>query len=231
MRNVLTLLLIAAGQVVLAFLYPRLTWLLLWSGGSFAAVAAAYGLQNPRVFGKRLDGTMTPLPCLLLLPYLLLTWLLWYAQTRLSREAAWNEIVPGLRLGGRISAEQMPPGVTLVVDLTSEFGEPRGLRQGRSYHCLPALDNAAPEREAFCDVVRQVSGWEGGVYVHCALGHGRSALVVAAVVMARGLAATPEEAVALVRQARPGVRLNRGQRAFLEGRQVHPPQEPPAEPR
>ena len=226
MRNALTLLLIAAGQVVLAFLYPKLGWLLLWSGGSFAAVAVAYALRKPHVFGKKPDGTMAPSPCLLLLPYLLLTWLLWYAQTRLSSEAACDEIVPGLWLGRRISAEQMPPGVTLVVDLTSEFGEPRGLRQGRSYLCLPALDNAAPEREAFCDVVRQVSGWEGGVYVHCALGHGRSALVVAAVVMARGLAATPDEAAALVRRARPGVRLNRAQKAFLEGWQ-----EPPADPR
>ena len=217
MRNALTLLLIAAGQVVLAFLYPRLAWLLLWSGGSFATVAVAYALRKPRVFGKRIDGTLAPLPCLLLLPYLLLTWLLWYAQTRLSSEGAWNEVMPGLWLGRRITAEQMPPGVTLVVDMTSEFGEPRSVRQGRSYLCLPALDNAAPEQEALRDAVQQVAGWEGGVYVHCALGHGRSALVVAAVVMARGSAATPAEALALVRKARPGVKLNRAQRAFLKG--------------
>lgn len=216
MQNALTLLLIAAGQVVLAFLYSSLCGLLLWSGGSFLAVAAAYALQKPRVFGKRSDGTMAPLPCLLLLPYLGLTWLLWYGQTRFSREAAWDEVVPGLWLGRRVSAEQMPFGVMLVVDLTSEFGEPRSVRQGRHYLCLPALDDAAPEREAFQDAVQKVSGWEGGVYVHCALGHGRSALVVAAVVMARGLAATPMEALALLHRVRPGVRLNQAQKALLQ---------------
>ena len=216
MRNALTLLMIAAGLVVLAFLYPSLRGLLLWSGGSFATVAAAYALQKPCVFGKRSDGTMAPLPSLLLLPYLLLTWLLWYGQTRLSREAAWDEVAPGLWLGRRISAERMPRGVTLIVDLTSEFSEPRSVREGRHYLCLPALDNAAPERGAFQDAVRQVSGWEGGVYVHCALGHGRSALVVAAVMMARGLAATPVEALALLHRARPGVSLSWEQRAFLE---------------
>lgn len=190
--------------------------MLLWSGGSFAAVAVAYALQKPRVFGKRNDGAMAPLPRLLLLPYLLLAWLIWYGQTRLSSEAACNEVAPGLWLGRRISAAQMPPGVTLVVDLTSEFGKPRPVRQGREYVCLSALDNATPELEAFRSAVRRVSEREGGVYVHCALGHGRSALVATAVVMERGLATTPEEALALVRRARPGVRLNQAQRAFLE---------------
>ena len=218
MRNALTLLLIAGGLTVLALLYPGLRWMLLWSGGSFFAVAAAYALRRPGVFGKKPDGTMAPLPCLLLLPYLLLTWLLWYGQTRLSREASWDEVAPGLWLGRRVSTK-VPLGVTLVVDLTCEFEELRTLRQGREYLCLPTLDNAAPERGTFREVVQRVADWEGGVYVHCALGHGRSALVVAAVLMVRGLAESPEEALALVRRARPGVRLNRAQWEFLKGGQ------------
>ena len=53
MRNALTFLVIAAGMVVLAVLYPGARWLLLWTGGNFAVVAAAYRWHAPQVFGKR----------------------------------------------------------------------------------------------------------------------------------------------------------------------------------
>lgn len=215
MRNTLTLLLIGAGQGALAALYPRAAWLLLWSGGSFCVVAAAYAFQKPRVLGKRLDGTMAWGMCVLLLPYLLLTWLLWYVQTRFSREPVCDEVGPGLWLGRRATAAELPLGITLVVDLTSEFPKPRGLRANVTYLCLPALDNAAPERERFAEIVHNIAEWEGEAYVHCALGHGRSALVAAAVLMARGLTHSPERALGMIKQVRPGVRLNRTQQAFL----------------
>lgn len=216
MRNALLLLLIGAGQLALAALHPRGAWILIWSGLSFCAVAAAYARQRPRVFGKRMDGTMAWGPCASLLPFLLLTWLLWYCQTRLSREAVCNEVAPGLWLGRRVGLKELPPGVTLIVDLTSEFGEPQAVRAGRAYLCLPTLDNAAPAPEAFRDAVREAAACTGAVYVHCALGHGRSALAAAAVLMACGLAVTPEEALVRVKQARPGVRLNRDQWEFLK---------------
>lgn len=197
-------------------LYPHASWLLAGSGLSFCVVAAAYALQKPRVFGKRRDGTLGWGPCVLLLPYLLLTWLLWFCQTRFSRETVCNEVAPGLWLGRREAVTELPPDVTLIVDLTSEFSEPRAVRTGRAYLCLPTLDNAAPDPEAFAGVVRKVAAWDGEVYVHCALGHGRSALVAAAVLIARGLTGSPEAAFARVEQARPGVRLNRSQWAFLK---------------
>jgi protein-tyrosine phosphatase len=103
-----------------------------------------------------------------------------------------------------------------VIDLTSEFSEPRAVRTGCAYLCLPTLDNAAPDPEVFREAVQKAAVWESPVYLHCALGHGRSALVAAAVLRKRGLADSPEEAFAQVQQARPGVRLNRGQWAFLK---------------
>ena len=216
MRNALLLLSIGAGQIALAALYPRAAWVLVWSGLSFCSVALAYVRQKPRVFGKQLDGTLAWGPCVLLLPYLLLTWLLWYCQTLFSHEAVCNEVAPGLWLGRRVSVEELPPDITLVIDLTSEFGEPHALRTGREYLCLPTLDNAAPDPEAFRDAVRRAAAWDGAVYVHCALGHGRSALVTAAILVARGFAAGLAEAFARVKSARLGVNLNRSQWAFLK---------------
>ena len=216
MRNALLLLLIGAGQIALAALYPRAAWLLAWSGLSFCAVAVASVRQRPRVFGKRMGGVMAWGPCALLLPFLLLAWLLWYCQTRFSREAACDEVGPGLWIGRRVDTEDLPPGVTLIVDLTSEFGEAQAVRVGRAYLCLPTQDNAVPTPEAFKDAVKMAAACEGVVYIHCALGHGRSALMVSAVLLARGAAASPEEALARVKQARPGVSLNREQWEFLK---------------
>ena len=201
MRNALLLLLIGVGQVALVALYPRAAWLLAWSCLSFCAVAVAYALQQPRI---------------LLLPFLLLTWLLWYCQTRFSREAACNEVAPGLWTRRRVGAKELLPGVPLIVALTSEFDEPQAVRAGHSYLCLPMLDNAAPAPEAFRNAVKESAAHKGMVYIHCALGHGRSALLAAAVLMVRGVAAGPEEALAQVKWARPAVRLNREQWEFLK---------------
>ena len=216
MRDALALLLIGAGQLALVALHPRAAWILIWSGLSFCAVAAAYALQRPCVFGKRMDGTMAWGPCASLLPFLLLTWLLWYCQTCFSREAVCDEVAPGLWLGRRAGLEELPPDITLIVDLTSEFCEAQAVRAGRAYLCLPTLDNAASAPEAFRNAVREIVSYGGAVYIHCALGHGRSALVAAAVLMARGLAFDPEDALARVKQARPGDRLSRDQWEFLK---------------
>ena len=106
MRNALTLLLVGVGLGALAALYPHAAWALVWSGLGFGVVAAAYALQKPGVFGKRGDGTLAWGPGVLLLPYLLLTWLLWYCQTRFSREAVRDEVAPGLWLGRRAALKE-----------------------------------------------------------------------------------------------------------------------------
>jgi protein-tyrosine phosphatase len=103
----------------------------------------------------------------------------------------------------------------LVVDLTAEFPELRAVRLGRNYLCLPILDGAAPDCEAFTKVVRQVADWPGVVYIHCASGHGRSALLSASVLIMRGWVTSPADALAMVRAARPSVRLSSEQRALL----------------
>lgn len=65
------------------------------------------------------------------------------------------------------------------------------------------------------ELVRKVARWQGGVYIHCASGHGRSATVAAAVLMVRGLAADAKAAENLMKRVRPGIRLSLGQRRLL----------------
>jgi protein-tyrosine phosphatase len=206
----------SAYLIVLAAYLGGLAWLLLWPALSFLLIAAAYAGLGPGVCGKRPDGGLAWWAVLLLFHYLLLTWGVWHLQRLLSREPACNEVVPGLWVGRRPLARELPPGTDLVVDLTSEFPEPRGVVVGRSYVCLPTLDALAPPVAQMRELVKQVAAWPGTALVHCAAGHGRSALVAAAVLLARGLAADPKEAQQLVRKARPGVSLNRPQRRLLE---------------
>src|SRR5919204_3009915 len=212
MKYAIVFLLLGLYLLALGVIVGGWALLLIWPGVSFALLGAAYAGLGPRVYGKGEDGRMAWWSVLLLLPYLLLTWAVWHVQRLLSREDRCNEVAPGLWLGRRAFARELPPGVDLVVDLTTEFPAPRGVRTGRTYLCLPTLDAVAPDEKALRGLTARVAAWPGVVYVHCALGHGRSATAVAAVLLARGLAADVKQAEAMLRQARPRVRLNAPQR-------------------
>ena len=55
------------------------------------------------------------------------------------------------------------------------------------------------------------------VYVHCAVGHSRSAMFAMALMIRRGLAADRKEAERIAQAARPTIHLNRRQARFLDG--------------
>jgi protein-tyrosine phosphatase len=188
---------------------------LLWSGISLALVGLAYVVRSPRVFGKREDGSIAWSATVLLLPFLLVQWVTWRVYTLLSREPAWHEIEPGLWLGRRASRRELPKGVEVVVDLTEAFPKPRGY-DGLDYVALPTLDACPPPREATVALVRRLASCERGLYIHCAQGHGRSALLVALLLVARGEVHGLEEAMAQLKAMRPGAGLSRAQRAFAE---------------
>jgi protein-tyrosine phosphatase len=190
-------------------------WLLLWPAFSFLWVAGAYAGLGARLLGKRPNGQMAWWSLPLLFPYLLLTWGLWHLHRLTSSEDPWNEVAPGIFLGRRPLPGELPAGVTLIIDLTAEFSEPRAVRMGRTVICLPVLDAHVPRVAELWALIERVANHPGPVYLHCALGHGRSALAACALLIARGLARDAEEAESLVRKARPAARLNRVQRSLL----------------
>ena len=191
-------------------------WLLLWPAVSFMLIGGAYAGLGPRVCGKRPDGRMAWWAVFLLLPYLLTTWIGWHAIRRLSREACCDEVAPGVWVGRRPLPGDLPPDATLIVDLTAEFPSRRAVRHGRTYLCVPTLDATAPEETALRAAVETAAKWPGPVYIHCALGHARSATTAAAVLIRRGLAADATEAVVIMQQARPRIRLEKSQERLLE---------------
>ena len=180
-----------------------LRWLALWTAGSCFAVAFAYATNRPGVFGKR-AGRLAPLRALLLLPYLAAFHVACALMRLLRRAPSWEEVAPGIYVGGRVNPDDLPPGLELIVDLTCEFSEPGPVRSHPGYRCLPVLDGAVPpDEEAFLGLLEEACGASGGVLFHCESGIGRAPTAAALAILAREIASDPASALELVRKGRP----------------------------
>ncbi|QIZ69587.1 dual specificity protein phosphatase family protein [Oxynema aestuarii] len=191
-------------------------WLFLWPAVSFWLVAAAYAGLGYRVFGKQDNGRLAIWALMLMLPYLLVRWGIWHLEHRILKEDCYNEVAPGIFLGRRAFARELPQDINLIVDLTAEFPVLKEVIEGKSYVCLPTLDASVPSEAEFQKLVEQLVDWEGNIYLHCAIGHGRSATVAGALLIARGLADNAREAEEMLKTARPWVNLSQSQKGLLQ---------------
>jgi protein-tyrosine phosphatase len=189
---------------------------------SFLLVAGAYFGAGPQLLFKRADGRRFAWAWFVHWPYFALTAFSYRLALVLAREAAYVRVAPNVFLGRRLTVREARWGVAegwvAVLDLVAEMREVHPLRELAHYRSLPVLDATAMPPEQLRDAVEWVKlrAATGAVYVHCAMGHGRSALVVAAYLLAVGLATDPKAALKHLRELRPGVRLNRAQRKVLE---------------
>lgn len=202
----------------------------------FLLLAIAYAGLGPRVFIKRPDGRLHPLSWLLFAPYHLIKGVVVRVVGWIGGFDAYAEVAPNLYLGrllsNRESREAQPDGWAGVIDLASEFAAISELRKSKSYLSIPVLDGTAPSLVQ----LEQAVAWlqqtlpRGPVYVHCALGRSRSAAVVIAYLLATQKVDSVEAGEALLRDIRPGVRLNSQQvevvrqfQAKLVGEKESPP--------
>jgi hypothetical protein len=222
--------LLAAGAATLAWVLRPWGLPLAWPAAALIAVAAAYAGLGPAVFGKA-GGRVPALRLLLFAPYLAgqAAVSAWYHR----RMARWSGVAPGVHLGRRLGVEEaevaVRSGVRAVLDLTAETSETAPLRRLR-YACVPLLDLTLPTPAQLDLAVAfiRAARTRGAVYVHCKLGYARGATVVAAYLLADGLAASPEAAVACVAAARPGVVLGPEVTALLRAWQADGPAAGPA---
>ena len=189
--------------------------LLAWPAISFGVIGLAYLFVGPRVFGKRSDGSMAFASVVILLPYLLYLWVVWHIVRLISREPAYDTLADDVLIGRRLLSSEFPVGTQTVVDLTSEFPEPLALRSVSNYIAAPMLDAASLPAQSLVDLACQIATAETPVYIHCAQGHGRTGLIAALVLLARGDADTPDEAIEMIQSTRPLVGLNGVQRVAL----------------
>ena len=198
-----------------AFRLPGPSWILLWASVSFLLVGFAYLGLGPRVFGKRADGTMAVWSIIPLLPYLLCVWVIWRLWRLTWRREPYQELTAGIIIGRRLFPSEYPERVDCVLDLTCEFPEFKAVRRTWDYRCFPILDGCVPKSSDLVALIGRLDDVPGTLYVHCAEGHGRTGLVAAAILLARGLATEPDEAIRMVRARRPGVKLKKRQREMV----------------
>jgi protein phosphatase len=182
--------------------------MLLWPAISLGVVALAYVSLGPGIFRKA-DGGLDIATRFVLGPYLAGAWLTFPSYRR--RASAWTTVTNNLIVGRRVSEREakqlIGEGVTAVLDLTAECAAPRSFKR-LAYTNVPVLDLTVPTMRQFRAGVAFIRAHvKGGrrVYVHCALGYSRSASIVAAYLLAEGLANTAADAVAIVRAARPQI--------------------------
>ncbi len=214
---------LAAFAALAAVLAPW--WVLRGTGTAVALslllVAVAYFGAGPRLLFKRTSGRRVAWAWLVHWPYFALTAFSYRLSLLLSREAAYVGAAPNVYLGRRLTAseaKQATEGWVTVLDLAAELPELRPMSDVPNYRSLPVLDATAMPLPHLREAVEWVKqhATTGPVYVHCALGHGRSALVVAAYLLAVGLAPDPKAAQKQLRELRPGVRLHRSQKRLLD---------------
>jgi hypothetical protein len=186
------------GRWALLFGWPALACLL---------VGLAYLGFGPKIFRKT-DGRLPLSSRFVLGPCLIGQWLSFLHYRRQC--AAWNEVVPGVWIGRKLSAreagEVIGAGVTSVLDLSAEFSEAKPFLR-LPYRNVPLLDLTAPTLEQLQEMAQFVADGarSGIVYVHCKIGYSRSAAAVATYLMLSGQAGSAAEAVARIRQVRPAV--------------------------
>jgi membrane-associated phospholipid phosphatase len=197
----------SAALFGLAALFSPSGWILLWPALALGLVSAGYFGAGAAVYGK--TGAALPFASRLLLAPCLAGQQLSLAHYR-RRSNLWNEVVPGVWIGARPceaeARDVVALGVTAVLDLTAEFQEPPAFA-GTDYRCIPVLDLTAPTRSQLEEAVAFIdrTAAQGIVYVHCKAGYSRSAAAVGAWLLSAGRAATMDEALGILKRARPGI--------------------------
>jgi diacylglycerol kinase (ATP) len=192
-----------------------------FAGIDFFCLSAACLFGLPSLWLKRSDGTLNPLSYFFFLPLHLLNWMSFTLVTRISGERPADRVAENVWLGRRMTPQEAATlfgdAPVAVLDLTSEFQECARL-MGARYLCLPTMDHSAPTQARLRAGVDFISAncRERSVYVHCALGHGRSSTVVAAWLLRNDPTLAVDAAIKQLKSIRSGVRLNVEQREALE---------------
>ncbi|MFC6438879.1 diacylglycerol kinase family protein [Bowmanella sp. JS7-9] len=211
----------ALGCALIAATLPvYFSWILLWGALSLAAVSLAYYLELPHIFRKRADGSIPWTIRWLFIPFLFGAQLYNSVARRRDSVPALQEIEPGLFLACRLFPSDVPQlhklNVGAVLDVTAEFDalDWSLLDTPINYLNVPVLDHQAPGVAKMHRAINWVDHQRRqgkGVVIHCALGRGRSVLMMAAYLLARHPKRSVDEVLTQINAIRQTARLNKRQ--------------------
>ena len=216
---------LALGAVTLSFIrrgmavgfqWHYLTLAALWFTAVAAVLYISYRDNDFACFFKDEKGRMPVFVAGFYVPYLVPLWIRRLFITVWLRERAYDKLCDGVWIGRRpLKSADMPGEVTVCVDLVAEFPS-SGFERAWSgtYVSFPVLEASVRSCEDLKACIDSLP--EGAIYIHCAQGHGRTGFFACALLLRRGIVQTLPQAEALLATSRPGVKLRKAQRLFLE---------------
>ena len=196
-----------------------------WTAFSLIAVSSAYLLNFPSLFRKREDGSIPFYIRWVFVPFLLGSWLYNEYARRTDKVPPLQKIEPNLYLACRMSSKHVEllneNHIDAILDVTAEFDglDWTAYQEDYRYLNVPVLDHTSPTPEQLVLAInwlnQQISESKN-VVVHCALGRGRSVLVVAAYLLAKKPSLSVDEALNQINKIRQTARLNKRQLASLQ---------------
>ena len=185
-------------------------------------VGLAFLLKKPGIFMKAQNGRMSFPGYLVFWPYFVLNHLILGLYRLSSKENPIDEIIPGLYLGCKLwhtdKKKLIQRDISAVVDVTSEWGEARFILKNCAYLCVPVLDTCSPTIEQLRETVVWIEEQlkHGSVFVHCAVGHGRSATIITAYLLYAKKVTGVQGAIDFIKRKRPKINLHQGQLSVLQ---------------
>ncbi|VUD58912.1 Putative lipid kinase [Thalassocella blandensis] len=214
--------------VISLFIWARellLPVIFVWVLISLIAVAMSYSLNWALLFRKRQNGSLPVYIRWLFTPYLIFVHIYNLVKRLRDPVPAFQKIYDGLYVGARLNPSDLrtleDEKIKCVLDMTAEFDGLGSFSYDNDFEYLniPILDHAIPKRAQLAKACRWIhkNRLQGkNVLVHCAMGRGRSVLVVAAYLLAIGVADSVEQAMRKISDIRSTANLNRRQFKQLE---------------
>lgn len=209
----------AVALLALALLIPHwyFSAFLIWVSVSLFAVSFAYIIDSPKIFRKKQDGSIPIYISWIFYPFLLGAQLYNSWARKNDKVPAIQKVAPHLYLACRLFPSDIEflkhNGVGAILDATAEFS---GLNwsshdENLAYLNVPILDHSTPHKSDLKHAINWIEhqiSIGNSVVVHCALGRGRSVLIMAAYLLATGEFDDVDSVIKHINKVRGTARLN-----------------------
>ena len=196
-----------------------------WIGISLLLVSLAYIYKQPRIFRKKVNGTIPAYVRWLFIPYLIGVQIYNAWARKNDKVPAIQEVTSNLYLACRLFPSDVSTlqenKVNAILDVTAEFDGLDWTAQSEDldYLNIPVLDHQSPSTTDLVEAIHWIDNHlskDNGVVVHCALGRGRSVLVMAAYLLSKDNDLDVEGAIEKIQGKRATAALNKYQKKALE---------------
>lgn len=210
----------------LAALFPTSLLIVVcsWTALCFFCVSLAYFFNNPSIFRKKIDGRIPFFVKVFFIPFLVII----HTYNKFARAfdgvPSIQSVEENLFIGDRLTSSDVQvmadKNIKAVLDVTAEFESLDWTLTNEkiSYHNIPILDHSIPpDKELYKAVIwiKNQQRANGAVLVNCALGRGRSALVIAAYLLSQSDQKEISGTLRELKRTRSTVNLNKRQRKLL----------------